>query len=64
MSEKAYHCQDCRKTIPKGETGAAPDCCGKPMELLPLEICLKAPSAEHDRLDDSDEPCDDGRAGS
>ena len=28
-----------------------------------LSICSKAPSAEHARAYDDDEPCDDGRSG-
>ena len=28
-----------------------------------LPPCLKAPSAEHSRAHDTDEPCDDSRAG-
>jgi hypothetical protein len=28
-----------------------------------LPPCIVAPSAEHARSNDSDEPCDDGRAG-
>lgn len=33
----------------------------KPDEKLPF--CTTAPSAEHFRGSDDDEPCDDGRAG-
>ncbi len=33
----------------------------KPEEQLPP--CTTAPSAEHGRAHDDDEPCDDGRAG-
>ena len=28
-----------------------------------LPQCMKAPSAEHTRAHDDDEPCDDGRSG-
>ncbi len=28
-----------------------------------LPYCTTAPSAEHHRADDADEPCDDGRTG-
>lgn len=28
-----------------------------------LPFCMKAPSAEHSRAHDYDEPCDDGRSG-
>ncbi|MBN1850395.1 MAG: hypothetical protein JW932_17625 [Deltaproteobacteria bacterium] len=28
-----------------------------------LPFCTTAPSAEHERVGDDDEPCDDGRSG-
>ena len=30
----------------------------------PLPFCTTAPSAEHARADEEDEPCDDSRSGS
>jgi hypothetical protein len=41
-----------------------PDCCGKPMrgtEKLP--VCEMSTTAEHSRLGESDDACDDGRSG-
>jgi hypothetical protein len=32
-------------------------------EAEELPYCTTAPSAEHARINDEDEPCDDGRAG-
>ena len=32
-------------------------------EKQPLPFCTTAPSAEHARAENDDEPCDDGRAG-
>jgi hypothetical protein len=40
-----------------------PMCCGKPMNQLPLNICLQPNDAEHARPMEIQEPCDDGRAG-
>lgn len=33
----------------------------KKTEDASLQFCTKAPSAEHHRADDEDEPCDDAR---
>ena len=60
--EKKFKCQDCGKEITiKGEK--IPDCCGKQMKKVPLAVCTQPAHAEHARPMDSDEPCDDGRAG-
>lgn len=65
MADKQkYECESCGK---KAETAAGdpePDCCGKTMtkaEALPF--CQTSTTAEHSRLDDFEEPCDDGRSG-
>ena len=34
-----------------------------PKASEPLAQCTLSSTAEHDRADDMDEPCDDGRAG-
>jgi hypothetical protein len=60
--EKTYECEECGKRI-KSSTSEKPECCGKPMKQLPLDICLQPSHAEHTRLMENDEPCDDGRAG-
>lgn len=64
MTKEVYLCEECSKVVPKGECCDVPECCGKPMKVLPLEECVKPPAdAEHARFDDEDEPCSDGRTG-
>lgn len=61
-----YECKKCgsRKEAPEGQE-AAPECCHQPMEKMgPLPFCTLSETAEHSRMDQLDEPCDDGRAGS
>jgi hypothetical protein len=66
MADKqSYECTECGK---KSEITAAdtetPECCGKPMQTVaPLDACTLSSTAEHSRLDDTSEPCDDGRSG-
>jgi hypothetical protein len=62
MSDVKYECKDCGKKV-KISNGIIPECCGKPMKQLPLDSCLQPAHAEHARPMDSDDPCDDGRAG-
>jgi hypothetical protein len=67
MSDKtAYECQFCGNKVEVEESDAdAPECCRKPMTKAgPLPVCETSPTAEHSRMDDMGEPCDDGRAGS
>ncbi len=56
-----YQCDLCGhiEEIAVGDT--VPLCCGQPM--APLPVCRVASVAEHARLGNEDEPCDDGRAG-
>lgn len=63
MADQKYECKTCGKTATVRQNDPIPFCCGKPMEVWPLEACTTAPSAEHARTDSLDEPCDDGRAG-
>ena len=60
--DETYECKHCGKTT-KVKNGKNPDCCGKPMKKMTLDICTQPAHAEHARPMDSDEPCDDGRAG-
>ena len=63
-TKHAYQCVKCGKTL-EG-TGGKPevsDCCGEPVKVVDLPFCDTAPSAEHARGKNEDEPCDDGRAG-
>ena len=62
MEDKEYTCEKCGKKVKKsGEE--TPECCGKKMKQLPLDVCVQPADAEFSRPMDSDEPCDDGRAG-
>jgi hypothetical protein len=55
MNESIYECPECGKKV-KFESGESVPCCG-----ASLNVCTKAGDAEHARLSDMDEPCDDGR---
>jgi len=57
-----YKCEKCGKTIEVNDD-KNPNCCGKPMSKLSLDVCTQPAHAEHARSMESDEPCDDGRAG-
>ena len=61
MEEKTYECEECKKT--KKTSEETPKCCGKPMKQIPLDTCIQPAHAEHARPMESEEPCDDGRAG-
>ena len=60
--EEIYECEDCGNTV-KVKDGKAPDCCGKTMKKMPLDICTQPAHAEHARPMDDENACDDGRAG-
>jgi len=60
--EETYKCENCGKTITISGR-SIPDCCGQPMKKLPLDVCIQPAHAEHARPMNSEEPCDDGRAG-
>ena len=60
--EVTYKCEKCGKTV-KITDESIPKCHGKPMTKLPLDICIKPASAEFSRPMDSEDACDDGRAG-
>jgi DNA-directed RNA polymerase subunit RPC12/RpoP len=62
MNKKTYKCENCGKEIEVSDE-TNPDCCGKPMKELPLDICTQPAHAEHARTMERNEPCDDGRAG-
>ncbi len=58
-----FNCEVCggKVTAPADQS---PDCCDKPMKKVePLPVCETSETAEHSRLDNLGEPCDDGRAG-
>jgi desulfoferrodoxin-like iron-binding protein len=61
--KQVYQCRLCKKTIDvRGKTRTPPVCCNEPMEE-DFSVCLTSDTAEHSRLSDMDEPCDDGRSG-
>ncbi len=64
--QQNYECVDCgNQAEAVAEGDQVPECCGKPMQKQePLQACQAPAGAEHSRLDDLGEPCDDGRAGS
>lgn len=58
-----YECPKCQRQD-EGDAEQAPVCCGQPMKPIdPLPVCGVSQTAEHSRLEDGGEPCDDGRAG-
>lgn len=66
MADKVtYECKNCGKKTEAGRRDAAiPECCNKPMsKILPLPVCSLSETAEHSRMEEMGEPCDDGRAG-
>jgi hypothetical protein len=64
--KKSYECENCgKKEELSAEEAQSAECCGKPMQAAEaLPVCETSTTAEHSRLDDLGEPCDDGRAGS
>ena len=63
MGEKeTYRCENCRKTV-KISDEKIPECCGKPMKKLPLDICLQPAHAEQTRPMEDEDACDDFRSG-
>jgi len=60
--EETFKCENCGKKVVVSD-GSVPSCCGKPMVRLPLDVCTQADHAESTRSMESNEPCDDGRAG-
>jgi Zn finger protein HypA/HybF involved in hydrogenase expression len=66
MAEKVnFECVNCGNKI-EHDTGESkiPECCGKPMQVEGIDACDMSTTAEHSRMDNLDEPCDDGRSGS
>jgi len=61
MREK-YQCEDCGKTAEVSDDNI-PNCCGKPMKKMPLDLCTQPAHAEHARPMEDENACNDGRAG-
>ena len=62
---KVYECAGCGNTVEiSTDESSIPECCGKTMQSAEeLKACGLSATAEHSRLDDFEEPCDDGRSG-
>jgi DNA-directed RNA polymerase subunit RPC12/RpoP len=62
---KVYECVNCGNTVEiSADESRIPECCGKSMKPSEeLKACDLSATAEHSRLDDFEEPCDDGRSG-
>lgn len=61
MGEK-YQCENCGKTV-EASDDEIPDCCGKPMKKISLDLCTQPAHAEHARPMEKEDACNDGRAG-
>ena len=62
---KVYECVSCGNTLEiSADESNIPECCGKAMKPSEeLKACGLSATAEHSRMDDFEEPCDDGRSG-
>jgi hypothetical protein len=60
--EETYECEICGKKI-KINDSSEPECCGKSMKKISLDICIQPAHAEHARPMDAEDACDDGRSG-
>jgi len=60
-----YECENCGKTAQVDAGGKVPECCGKAMRSTEkMPVCEMSSTAEHSRMQGSDDACDDGRSGS
>ena len=62
-SQQKYRCANCQGEVQAPADENTPECCGQPMNKVPMEPCTLSTTAEHSRLNEENEPCDDGRAG-
>jgi hypothetical protein len=62
--KKRFKCANCNGRTEAGADARTPECCGQPMieTTEPLDRCTLSGTAEHARFDDTEDPCDDGRA--
>ena len=60
--EEAYKCNICGKEV-KLKEGENPECCGKLMIKISLDLCTQPAHAEHARPMENEDACDDGRSG-
>lgn len=59
---EVYKCGVCGTEVSLEPGADIPKCCGQKM-LRDLPVCEKQTVAEHYRMGDDNEPCDDGREG-
>jgi hypothetical protein len=57
---ETYKCRECGREIAAVSGEIAPECCGAPMEKLPLPYCTHAYDPEATRPGIAEGPCDDG----
>ena len=62
MKEETYKCEHCGKNV-KVTDDVTPECCGRPMKKVSLDICTQPAHAEHARPMEDEDACDDFRAG-
>ena len=60
--QETYKCKECGKQLTV-EDGTVPKCCGRTMTKVPLDLCTQPAHAEHSRPMESEDACNDGRAG-
>ena len=59
-----FNCETCGSSIEQSmQNNTIPECCSKPMTKQPVPVCESTATAEHQRMDGTGDPCDDGRAG-
>lgn len=64
LKTQNYSCEKCGNQVSvSGEETSVPECCDQDMVKVDLPVCEVSSTAEHSRMDESIEPCDDGRAG-
>ncbi len=65
MENQAYTCEKCGKGIEMQDSSMVPpECCEQTMKAVEsLPVCEMSETAEHSRLMDENDPCNDGRAG-
>jgi hypothetical protein len=57
-----YRCSKCGDRIDLPERADVPECCQTPMQTIEaMPACDLTETSEHSRIDQSGEPCDDGR---
>lgn len=62
-AKETYECRKCHRRA-QAEAKRVPECCGQPMAAIDsLPVCDVSQTAEHSRLEDDGEPCNDARGG-